>query len=83
LGLSKKGTKGLVQGRAFETLPAALVLVAGDRRVLLAVESAQHALYNVVLYAQAKGIGSRIRRFAESRTRLERTIPSWPLTASP
>jgi len=51
---------GLAQGRTFDTLPAALVLVAGDRRVLLAVESAQYALYTMILYAQAKGIGSRI-----------------------
>jgi Pyruvate/2-oxoacid:ferredoxin oxidoreductase delta subunit/nitroreductase len=55
-----KMERGLEQGRAFETLPAALVLIAGDHRVLLSVESAQYALYNVILYAQARGIASRI-----------------------
>ena len=55
-----KVERGLEQGRAFETLPAALVLVVGDRRVLLSEASAQYALYNVILYAQTKGIGSRI-----------------------
>jgi nitroreductase len=51
---------GLEQGRCFETLPAAIVFIVGDHRILLAKESAQYALYNVILYAQAKGIGSRI-----------------------
>jgi nitroreductase/Pyruvate/2-oxoacid:ferredoxin oxidoreductase delta subunit len=55
-----KMRRGLELGRAFETLPAALVFVVGDRRVLLAEASAQYALYNMILYARAKGIGSRI-----------------------
>jgi nitroreductase/Pyruvate/2-oxoacid:ferredoxin oxidoreductase delta subunit len=55
-----KVERGLEQGHAFETLPAALVFVVGDRRILLSEASAQYALYNVILYAQAKGIGSRI-----------------------
>jgi NAD-dependent dihydropyrimidine dehydrogenase PreA subunit/nitroreductase len=52
--------RGLASGRTFDTLPAALILVAGDRRILLAEASAQYALYNMILYAQAQGIGSRI-----------------------
>jgi nitroreductase/NAD-dependent dihydropyrimidine dehydrogenase PreA subunit len=51
---------GLEKGRAFDTLPAAIVFVVGDRRIMLASESAQYALYNMILYAQSKGIGSRI-----------------------
>jgi NAD-dependent dihydropyrimidine dehydrogenase PreA subunit/nitroreductase len=51
---------GLELGRAFDTLPAALVLVVGDRRIILSEASAQYALHNMILYAQSKGIGSRI-----------------------
>ncbi len=42
-------------------LPPAVVLITGDRRVALSVDSAQYALYNMILYAQSKGIGSRLR----------------------
>jgi nitroreductase len=51
---------GLRIGRAFDSLPAALVFIVGDRRIVLSEASAQYALYNMILYAQAKGIGSRI-----------------------
>ncbi len=50
----------LKTGCTFDSLPAALVFVAGDRRIMLSEASAQYALYNMILYAQAKGIGSRI-----------------------
>ena len=50
----------LEAGRSFDTLPATLVFVVGDRRITLSEASAQYALYNMILYAQAKGIGSRI-----------------------
>jgi ferredoxin len=52
--------RGLEKGRTFDTLPAALVFVVGDRRILLSVESAQYALYTMILYVQVQGIGSRI-----------------------
>jgi nitroreductase/NAD-dependent dihydropyrimidine dehydrogenase PreA subunit len=51
----------LKRGRTFDTLPAAMVFVAGDRRIGLSEASAQYALYNMILYAQAKGIGSRLK----------------------
>jgi nitroreductase/NAD-dependent dihydropyrimidine dehydrogenase PreA subunit len=51
---------GLKVGRAFDSPPAALVFLVGDRRIVLSEASAQYALYNMILYAQAKGIGSRI-----------------------
>jgi nitroreductase/NAD-dependent dihydropyrimidine dehydrogenase PreA subunit len=51
---------GLKTGRSFDSMPAALVFVVGDRRIILSEASAQYALYNMILYAQAKGIGSRI-----------------------
>jgi len=38
--------------------PAAIVFIVGDKRIGLSVESAQYALYNMILYAQVKGIGS-------------------------
>jgi NAD-dependent dihydropyrimidine dehydrogenase PreA subunit/nitroreductase len=40
--------------------PAAIVFIAGDRRVPLSEASAQYALCNMILYAQVKGIGSRL-----------------------
>jgi nitroreductase/NAD-dependent dihydropyrimidine dehydrogenase PreA subunit len=51
----------LERGRTFDTLPAATVFIAGDRRIGLSEASAQYALYNMILYAQAKGIGSRLK----------------------
>jgi nitroreductase/NAD-dependent dihydropyrimidine dehydrogenase PreA subunit len=59
-----KMEQGLARGRTYETPPAATVYVVGDRRILLAEASAQYALYNMILYAQAKGIGSRIKASA-------------------
>jgi len=55
-----KMERGLARGRVSETLPAAVVFVVGDRRILMSEASAQYALYNMILYAQARGIGSRI-----------------------
>lgn len=43
----------------FKTKPAVIILVIGDRRVPLSLESAQYALYNMDLYAQSKGIACR------------------------
>ena len=51
--------QSLASGRAFKTRPAALVLVIGDKRIPLSLESAQYALYNMDLYARTKGIGCR------------------------
>jgi nitroreductase len=55
-----KMERGLRQGRGWDSPPAAVVIVVGDSRVLLSEASAQYALYNMILYAQARGIGSRI-----------------------
>jgi nitroreductase len=38
-----------------------IVCIVGDKRVPLSEVSAQYALYNMILYAQAKGIGSRLK----------------------
>jgi NAD-dependent dihydropyrimidine dehydrogenase PreA subunit/nitroreductase len=43
----------------FKSTPAAIVLIIGDKRIPLSLESAQYALYNIDLYAQTKGIGCR------------------------
>jgi nitroreductase/Pyruvate/2-oxoacid:ferredoxin oxidoreductase delta subunit len=51
----------LERGRTFDTPPAAMVFIVGDRRIGLSEASAQYALYNMILYAQAKGIGSRLK----------------------
>ena len=45
------------RGRGFKSRPAALILVIGDKRVPLSLESAQYALYNMTLLAQTKGLG--------------------------
>jgi ferredoxin len=51
----------LERGRTFDTPPAVMIFVVGDRRIGLSEASAQYALYNMILYAQAKGIGSRLK----------------------
>ena len=51
----------LERGRTFDTLPVAMVFVVGDHRIGLSEASAQYALYNMILYAQTKGIGSRLK----------------------
>jgi len=45
-------------GRTFDSLPAAIIFVIGNTRTLLAAESAQFAVYNMMLFAQAKKLGS-------------------------
>jgi len=45
-------------GRSIHEDTAAIVFVVGDARVPLSIDSAQHALSNVIYYAQAQGIGS-------------------------
>lgn len=49
------------RGSTFDDPPAAIVFVVGDRRIALSEASAQYALYNMILYAQAMGIGSRLK----------------------
>jgi nitroreductase/NAD-dependent dihydropyrimidine dehydrogenase PreA subunit len=53
--------EAMERGRNLATYPAAAVFIVGDRRVALSEASAQYALYNMILYAQAKGIGSCLR----------------------
>ena len=43
----------------FKTKPAAIIMIVGDKKVPLSLESAQYALYNIDLYAQSKGIACR------------------------
>jgi hypothetical protein len=45
--------------RNFKTVPAAIVMIIADKRTPLNLESAQSALYNIDLYAQARGLGCR------------------------
>lgn len=51
----------LERGSTFDTPPAAIVFVVGDSRIALSEASAQYALYNMILYAQVRGIGSRLK----------------------
>jgi NAD-dependent dihydropyrimidine dehydrogenase PreA subunit/nitroreductase len=59
-----KMESALERGYTFH-LPAAMVCIVGDRRIALSGASAQYALYNMILYAQTKGIGSRLRGTGE------------------
>lgn len=45
--------------KAFRTDPAAIILIIGNKRIPLSLESAQYALYNIDLYAQTKGLACR------------------------
>jgi len=47
------------RNRSFKSKPAALIMIIGNKRIPLSLESAQYALYNVDLYAQTKGLGCR------------------------
>ncbi len=49
----------LKRNRAFKTMPAAMILIVGHKRLPLSLESAQYALYNMDLYAQSKGLACR------------------------
>jgi len=51
----------LERGHTFDNPPAAIVFIVGDSRIALSEASAQYALYNMILYAQVKGIGSRLK----------------------
>jgi len=70
--------EAIERGRTLGSIPAAVVFIVGDRRIALSEASAQYALYNMILYAQAKGIGSCLRgtgqllldRFGAARRRL-------------
>jgi nitroreductase len=56
-----KLSRGMEHGKAFETPPAAMIFIVGDRRYIKAEASAQYALYNMILYGHTQGIGSRIQ----------------------
>jgi nitroreductase/NAD-dependent dihydropyrimidine dehydrogenase PreA subunit len=59
-----KMESALERGHAFHR-PPAIVFIVGDKRIALSEASAQCALYNMILYAQAKGIGSCLWGAAE------------------
>lgn len=48
------------RGYNFPVAPA-IVFIVGDKRIALSEASAHYALYNMILYAQTKAIGSRLR----------------------
>jgi len=51
--------KSIERRNAFKTIPAAIVMIVGEKRIPLSLESAQYALYNIDLYAQTLGLGCR------------------------
>jgi len=59
-----KMESALERGHAFHR-PPALVFIVGDKRIALSQASTQYALYNMILYAQVKGIGSCLWGSAE------------------
>jgi nitroreductase/ferredoxin len=57
--------------------PAAIVFIVGDGRTPLSIDSAQYVLYNMILYAQLKGIGACLYgpgRLFLDRNRVARTL---------
>jgi nitroreductase len=70
------------RGYTFDHNASAMVFIAGDKKIPLSEASAQYALYNMVLYAQTKGVGSCLwgpgqifltrSREARERLRLDR-----------
>ncbi len=59
LKVKPKLEASLERGRQFKTPPAAILFIIADKRVYLSLESAQYALYNMDLYAQARGLACR------------------------
>lgn len=55
---------GLERGRGFHD-PAAVAFVVGDGRIALSGASAQYGLYNMILSAQVRGVGSCLWGAAE------------------
>jgi nitroreductase len=55
MGCSSAGSKS--RGYTIRK-PAAVVFIVGDKWIAHSEASAQYALYNMILYAQARGIGS-------------------------
>ena len=55
-----KISRSVAKGYTYDSLFTTLILIIGDRRTLLSEASAQYALYNMILYAHTKGLGSRI-----------------------
>jgi nitroreductase/NAD-dependent dihydropyrimidine dehydrogenase PreA subunit len=53
--------KGLQKGHSYDSLSTTMIFIVGDRRIPLSEASAQYALYNMILYAQTKKIGNRIK----------------------
>jgi ferredoxin len=51
--------RSLELGRAFKSRPPVVILIVGEKRVPLSLESAQYALYNMNLYAMTRGIACR------------------------
>ncbi len=47
------------RAQGFKTKPAAIILIIGEKRVPLSLESAQYAIYNIDLYGQAEGLACR------------------------
>jgi ferredoxin len=56
-----KMERDIERGQTFNHPPPVTVFIVGDRRIGLSEVSAQYALYNMILYAQSKGIGSRLK----------------------
>ena len=52
--------KSIQRGRSFKTVPAAIVMIVGEKNVPYSLESAQYGLYNIDLYAESLGLGCRI-----------------------
>ena len=49
----------LAIGRAYLSMPPVIIMIIGEKRTPLSIESAQYLIYNMDLYAMTKGLGCR------------------------
>jgi nitroreductase len=56
-----KMESAIMRNTNYTSLPSTIILIIGDKRTALSVESAQFSLYNMILMAQVNGIGSRLK----------------------
>lgn len=56
-----KLARGLEKGHSYDSLQTTMIFIVGDHRILQSEASAQYAIYNMILFAQTVGLGSRIK----------------------
>lgn len=52
--------KSLASGKGYQSIPPVIIFVVGDKRAPLSLESAQYLLYNMIMLAASRKLGTRI-----------------------